>query len=139
MYGPRMDAFGAYTTVIHQWIRLALEGKPFTVFGNPDEKILDLLYVSDAVDALVLLGRKNRTNDVYNLSSGKGVTLRELAELISKLVGAKLRLNIKPENRIDIEKARVGDLNKLQNIGWSPKISLEEGLLQVIKEHKCKK
>ena len=40
----------------------------------------------------------------------------------------KLEIEIKPENRTDIEKKRVGDTSKLRGLGWNNLVSLEEGI-----------
>ena len=128
VYGVRMDNAGAYTEVIFNWLNNIKNGNNhITVFGNPDEKILDLVYVDDVVEAIIT-STFNSNKEVYNVSTQNGVTLSELISTIEKVTKTKLEIEIKPENRTDIEKKRVGDTSKLRGLGWNNLVSLEEGL-----------
>lgn len=128
VYGVKMDCEGAYTEVIFNWLNNIKEGnKNIKVFGNPDEKILDLVYVDDITDAIILSTFESN-KQVYNVSTQNGVTLTELINTIQNVTKINLKLDIIPENRNDIEKKRVGDTSKLRKLGWNNKISLEEGI-----------
>ena len=128
VYGVRMDNAGAYTEVIFNWLNNIKNGNNhITVFGNPDEKILDLVYVDDVVEAIIT-STFNSNKEVYNVSTQNGVTLSELISTIEKVTKTKLEIEIKPENRTDIEKKRVGDTSKLRGLGWNNLVSLEEGI-----------
>jgi UDP-glucose 4-epimerase len=128
VYGVRMDNAGAYTEVIFNWLNNIKNGNNhITVFGDPDEKILDLVYVDDVVDAIIT-STFNSNKEVYNVSTQNGVTLTELIKTIEKVTKTKLIVEVKPENRTDIEKKRVGDTSKLRGLGWNNLVSLEEGI-----------
>ena len=128
VYGVRMDNAGAYTEVIFNWLNNIKNGNNhITVFGNPDEKILDLVYVDDVVEAIIT-STFNSNKEVYNVSTQNGVTLSELISTIEKVTKTKLEIEIKPENRTDIEKKRVGDTSKVRGLGWNNLVSLEEGI-----------
>ena len=69
VYGVRMDNAGAYTEVIFNWLNNIKNGNNhITVFGNPDEKILDLVYVDDVVEAIIT-STFNSNKEVYNVST----------------------------------------------------------------------
>jgi UDP-glucose 4-epimerase len=128
VYGVRMDNAGAYTEVIFNWLNNIKKGNlQINVFGNPDEKILDLVYVDDVVDAIIT-STFNSSKEVYNVSTQNGVTLTELIKTIEKVTNVNLEIIIHPENRNDIEKKRVGDTTKLRKLGWNNNISLKEGI-----------
>jgi UDP-glucose 4-epimerase len=128
VYGVRMDCEGAYTEVIFNWLNnIKNNNKNITVFGNPDEKILDLVYIDDVVDAIILT-TFNSNKQVFNVSTQEGVTLTELISTIENITNIKLEINILPENRNDIEKKRVGDTFKLRKLGWNNNTSLTEGI-----------
>jgi len=128
VYGVRMDNAGAYTEVIFNWLNnIKNRNNHITVFGNPDEKILDLVYVDDVVEAIIT-STFNSNKEVYNVSTQNGVTLSELISTIEKVTKTKLEIEIKPENRTDIEKKRVGDTSKLRRLGWNNLVSLEDGI-----------
>ena len=128
VYGVRMDSAGAYTEVIFNWLNNIKNGDNYIkVFGNPEEKVLDLVYVDDVVDAIIT-STFNSNKEVYNVSTQNGVTLSELIRTIEKVTGVELMMEVLPENRTDIEKKRVGDTSKLRRIGWIPSVSLENGI-----------
>jgi UDP-glucose 4-epimerase len=133
VYGVRMDCEGAYTEIIFNWLNQINQGKnQVTVFGNPDEKILDLVYVEDVVNA-ILKSTENWNNEVYNVSTETGVSITELIKVIENELDIELEVSILPENRTDIENKRVGSVQKLKNIGWKPKNSINQGILKTYK------
>ena len=133
VYGVRMDNSGAYTEVIFNWLKSIKDGnKELTVFGNPDEKVLDLVYVEDVVEA-ILSTTFNSNKEVFNVSTETGTTLRELIECISKVTGVDIEIDMVADSRTDIEKKRVGDTTKLRSLGWRPEIDLEEGITRTWK------
>ena len=128
VYGVRMDCEGAYTEIIFNWLNNISKGEnKVTVFGNPDEKVLDLVYVKDVVGA-ILAATEEWNNEVYNVSTETGVTITDLIETISETLGVELQVESKPENRTDIEKKRVGSISKLKKLGWEPQYNLAKGI-----------
>ena len=128
VYGVRMDCDGAYTEIIFNWLNNIKNGnRKLTVYGNPDEKILDLVYVEDVVNAILTV-TKEWKNDVYNVSTETGISITELISVIKNELGDDIQTIILPENRTDIESKRIGSVNKLKSLGWSPKYSIEEGI-----------
>jgi len=128
VYGVRMDCEGAYTEIIFNWLNNINNGqRQVTVYGNPDEKILDLVYVEDVVSAILTV-TENFTNDVYNVSTETGISISELIEVFKKELGDDIQTIILPENRTDIETKRIGSVNKLKSLGWSPKYSIQDGI-----------
>lgn len=133
VYGERMDNDGPYTEVIFNWLDGIKKGhNTITVYGNPDEKILDLVHVDDVVDAILRTTDHNDIEDgVYNVSTGKGVTLTELISIIEEVTGVKLKREIYEETRSDIELKRIGDISKLTELGWEQKVDLKKGIERV--------
>lgn len=128
VYGERMDNEGSYTEVIFNWLNSIKRGKKdIIIYGNPYDKILDLVYVDDVVDAIIDTTDIGN-NQIYNVSTGDGVTLIKLVEIIEDVTGVKLNRIIKEDKRTDIEIARVGNIQKLKNIGWKQNIKLEKGI-----------
>lgn len=128
VYGVRMDCEGAYTEIIYNWLsNIHNNNRTLTVYGNPDEKILDLVYVEDVVSAILAV-TKNWSNEVYNVSTESGISITELIGVIKQELGEELEVTILPENRTDIENKRVGSVQKLRSIGWEPKNSINNGI-----------
>lgn len=128
VYGPNMDCEGAYTEIVYNWLNSVNTGSnEITVYGNPDEKILDLVYVEDVVNAIVTV-TENWTNDVFNVSTEEGISISELIRVIEKELEVSLNLRILPENRTDIENKRVGSVSKLKKLGWNSNYTISQGI-----------
>ena len=128
VYGVRMDNEGVYTEVVFNWLNQIKNGNThIKVHGNPDEKVIDLVYVSDVVNAICLT-TFNTNHSTFNVSSESGTTLSELLKIISKVTGKELDISSIPDPRKDVESKRVGSINRLKAIGWQPTVGVEEGI-----------
>jgi GDP-L-fucose synthase len=92
--------------------------------GSPRREFLE---VDDLADALVFLLRHYSDDSHVNVGSGADVTIRELAETITRVVGVASRL------RFDLSKPdgvprKLLDSSRLSSMGWRPRVGLEEGL-----------
>jgi dTDP-glucose 4,6-dehydratase/UDP-glucose 4-epimerase len=130
-YGPGMRVKDARQTFLGIWVRLLLEGKPIKVFGD-GLQLRDFNYVDDCVEALVLAGASDQANGkVYNLGSTEVIGLKALAEIMVGLgYGGTFELTPFPPERKAID---IGDYYSdfsliTQELGWSPKVDLQEGL-----------
>ena len=78
---------------------------------------------------------KNYTdNEIVNIGSGKEITIKDLAILISKVVGFEGEIIFNTE-KPDGTPRKLLDVTKLSKLGWSSKISLENGIKEVYKEY----
>jgi nucleoside-diphosphate-sugar epimerase len=97
--------------------------KPFVVWGSGSQT-REYLYVSDCVDALLLLEKHGGT---INVGSGEGVSIKELAERIVRVSGK--RIPIKYDDKMPVGLiGRTADISRLKRLGWRQKVSLDEGL-----------
>ncbi len=134
-YGPGMRVKDARQTFLGIWVRLLLEGKPIKVFGDGFQ-LRDFNYVDDCVEALLLAGASDQANGkVYNLGSAEVVGLKALAEMMVGLsYGGTFELIPFPPERKAID---IGDYYSdfsliTQELGWSPKVDLQEGLKRTL-------
>jgi dTDP-glucose 4,6-dehydratase/UDP-glucose 4-epimerase len=130
-YGPGMRVKDARQTFLGIWVRLLLEGKPIKVFGD-GLQLRDFNYVDDCVEALLLAGASDKANGkVYNLGSSEVVGLKALAEMMLALgYGGTFELIPFPPERKAID---IGDYYSdfsliKQELGWTPKVDMHEGL-----------
>ena len=127
-YGPRMRINDG--RVIPNFISQALSGEFLTVYGD-GKQTRSFCYVDDLVSGLT----KMMENDYHfpvNLGNPGEFTILELAEKIKKIIGVKAEMQFKPPLSDD-PRIRKPDIKKAMEIlGWSPKISLEEGLIKTI-------
>lgn len=128
-YGPRAG-YGGH--VIPDFCeRIAARTDPFPVFGADDTRTF--CYVSDAVRALQMLMDSPKTDSqpipTVHIGDREELTIRELAEKMFTVTGwhpKKLEIQSSPPGSV---KRRLADISKLQKLtGWTPEISLEEGL-----------
>jgi nucleoside-diphosphate-sugar epimerase len=138
-YGPGMRVRDARQTFLGIWIRLALQGKPFEVWGG--EQLRDFNYVDDVVDAMLLAAADDSTNGmIYNLGDSEVVSLRRLAEmLVAANGGGEFEVRAFPEERKRIDIGDYyADFSRFSALGWQPRVHLEEGLrrtLDFYREH----
>lgn len=129
-YGPRMRVKDARQTFLGIWIKLLLQGKPFEVWGGA--QLRDFTYVDDAVEAFLLAAVREEANgQVYNLGGCEVISLRELAELSRKANGGgafQVREFPADRKRIDIGDYYADDQRIRTELGWAPRVNLEEGL-----------
>jgi GDP-4-dehydro-6-deoxy-D-mannose reductase len=113
-------------TLVRRVSRLPKTGGTLRI-GN-GKVIRDYLHVADVVDAYILLLEKGIAGEVYNVCSGQGITVRELAERVLKRAGVSADISsdavlLRP---IDVP-ILVGDNTKLrQATGWAPMRSTDD-------------
>ncbi|MBI2971989.1 MAG: NAD-dependent epimerase/dehydratase family protein [Candidatus Aenigmarchaeota archaeon] len=116
-YGPRGKG------VVNTFCRKIPEYEDITVYGN-GLQTRDYVYVSDVVDAL-LLGFDNA--GVYNVGTGSETSLLNLIDVIHKVANAKPHVTFALA-RQEVARSRA-DIGKIRReLGWEPKIQLEEGI-----------
>ncbi len=130
VYGPKQSK--AYAGVVIEFIKRVSKGEPPIIFGD-GEQTRDFVYVSDAVDAIMLAIRNENAKGVYNIGSGTATTINNLAKLVLKLMGKE---NLKPiytSPRPGDIKHSVADITKaMKELGYRPNTKLENGLKQLI-------
>lgn len=134
-YGPRMRVKDARQTFLGYWLRQIVAGDEIAVFGDGAQR-RDFNFVDDAIRAFLLAAtRDDALGQVYNLGDDHVVTLLELAELLVSLSGGgSYRLVPFPEDRKAIDIGDYfGDIGKIRaELGWEPRVPLEEGLANSI-------
>lgn len=135
IYGP----YEGFHKVIPQMIRACLVNESLEL--TQGDQVRDYLYVEDLCNAVDLILRKDAVEfrSVFNVSSGTGVTIRDIGKEILHLTGKTdniLRFGEK-EYRIDENMYIVGSSDKIKGlVGWYPKIELAEGLRRSIEWYK---
>ena len=128
VYGPRMDNDGAYTEIVYNWLSQGIKGSgKVKVNGNPEDSVIDMVYVDDVVDAIIGMTFYS-DKQTFNVATQRGTTLLQLFNLVKKITNSNIELEIVPMNRTDIENKRIGCIDKLRTIGWEPRVDVEDGL-----------
>jgi len=125
VYGPRARTTGTYGAVFGVFLAQKLNGEPFTVVGDGEQK-RDFTYVTDVVDALVAAAESDISGEIINIASGKPQSVNRLVELLG---GDKVHVPMRPGEPdctwADINKAR-------ELLGWEPKVRFEEGVARML-------
>jgi len=131
VFGPRASIHSPEFTFNNYFIGLALQNKNITVY-KPGNQLRNVLYVQDAVDALIQAAISDQVNkDVFFAVGDSHYTVAQIAEKTTEILGGKVQYIDWPQERkaIDIGDAVLSN-NKFKNIvGWNPSVSFEEGLI----------
>lgn len=127
VYGPRQRPEMAITL----WMRAVLAGKPITLFGDGSMR-RDFTHASDiARGVLAALERAPAGFRAYNLGSGAPVTLKELITGIERVAGKKATIVSAGVPAGDVD-ATFADISRPKDeLGWSPRVALADGLVSV--------
>ena len=129
-YGPR----GRGGTVITNFISRALRREPLVIYGDGNQ-YRNFIYVEDLAEGNVAALKEVARNQTYNLEGLRPVSIKEIAETIRKLVG---------DVKIEYEEARPGDYEgkivssdkAKRELGWQPRVDIEEGIKRYIDWYK---
>jgi len=127
-YGPRMRSQDG--RVVPTFIRQALAGQPLTVFGDGTQT-RSFCYVSDLVEGLIRLMESDLT-EPCNLGNPVERTMLELAEHINRVTENGAGLTYRPLPTDDPTRRQPNIGRAQERLGWTPKVSFEEGLSQTI-------
>jgi len=126
VFGPRSRTSGTYGAVFGVFLAQKLAGQPFTVVGDGSQT-RDFTFVSDIVAALIAAAESDKQGGIYNVGSGYTTSVNKLVELLE---GNKINIPKRPGE----PDCTFADITKIKNeIGWIPKVSVEEGVSEIIK------
>lgn len=127
-YGPQMRKNDG--RAIPNFISQALGNKNITVFGKGNQT-RSFCYIDDLVEGIIRL-MLSKANEPVNLGNPSEFTVLELAKKIIKLTNTKSKIIFKPLPQDD-PKVRCPDITKAKKVlGWSPSVSLIDGLKKTI-------
>jgi nucleoside-diphosphate-sugar epimerase len=130
-YGPRGQMIHSKYCMINWFLRLAMEDRPLTIFGDGNQ-IRDYIYVDDLADVFLLVAASPKTRgQVFNIGSGKGTRFKDMAQSIVDIVrSGRIAFVPWPEEYVNVETGDyVTDLTKIRAfLDWTPKTSLKRGI-----------
>ena len=131
-FGPRQSIFNPYTGVIAIFCTRLLNNLPPVIYED-GEQTRDFSFVGDIAKANLLAATSDKLDGkAVNVGSGRAVTIKRLAELISDA----LRIPIAPIMNGDFRPGEmrhlISDTTLIRNAGYSPAVSLEEGIARYL-------
>ena len=123
-YGPRQDPDGAQGAA-SVFLGRAHAGEPIEIWGDGNV-VRDYLYVGDAVAGI--LAAEDAPDGIYNLGSGRGVSLNDLVAMIREVAGREVAVDYRPGRAFDVPENVLDTAKARAKLGWEPKVDLREGL-----------
>ncbi|WP_437179722.1 SDR family NAD(P)-dependent oxidoreductase [Pelotalea chapellei] len=136
VYGPRMDIDGKYTEVIIRWLDRIEAGERPAIFGD-GLQTMDMVYIDDVIDAIMLAMQSDITDEVFNVASGTETSLLGLLQTLLRVMGSDLQPEFLPERAVNPVPRRLADIRKARDVlGFKAKVGVEDGLRGLIEWRK---
>ena len=133
VYGPRMDIHGVYTEVLIRWMERLAAGEPPVIFGD-GHQTMDFVYIEDVARANILAAKADVSDEVFNVASQTETSLRQLAEILSSVMGANLAPEFQAARKVNPVQRRLADVGKAERLlGFGATVPLEEGLQRLVR------
>jgi UDP-glucose 4-epimerase len=127
-YGPGQKLKGGFG-LVRTMLEHVLAGTPLEIWGD-GENVRDFVYIDDIVEATTRLVGMPEDSGIYNLGSGTGFSINQLARVVESASGRQLHAIYRPARNIDVREV-VLDVSRLKaRLDWQPGIQLAEGLAQ---------
>jgi dTDP-L-rhamnose 4-epimerase len=134
VFGPRQSLSNPYTGVVAIFMSRVKNGNPPVVYEDGLQS-RDFVSVHDIVEAnLLAMDKREADYNVFNVGSGKPASIRQIAEIVIKLYGSRINPVVTHKFRKGDVRHCFSDISKIkEKLGFVPKVSLEEGMLELKK------
>jgi UDP-glucose 4-epimerase len=128
--------------IVNWFIRLAMDGKPLTIYGD-GKQIRDYIFAEDTANGLLAVAvSPNTGGKIYNLGSGVGTPFRDMVTYVAECMPSTEIHEVPwPADRYLVETGDyISDISRIEAAtGWVPKVNLREGIERTVafyREHK---
>ena len=129
-YGPRMAVSDG--RVVSNFVVQALKGEDLTIYGD-GQQTRSFQYVSDLIEGMIrMMDTPDDFTGPVNLGNPGEFTMLELAEKVIKKIGGKSKIVFRPLPSDDPKMRRPDITVAKRELGWEPKVPLDEGLDHII-------
>ena len=126
IYGARQDFFAEEGRVVAIFASRMIEGKPVTIDGDGNQS-RDMLHVGDVAMANIA-ALEHGDRGTYHVSTGIPVTINDLFRKLALLTEYRLEPRFGPARKGDVYRIALDNTRARNDLGWEPRINLEEGL-----------
>ncbi len=130
VYGPRQDPDSQYAAVIPKFITRSLQGKPHIIFGD-GEQTRDFTYIKDVVKANIMAAESSESG-IFNVGRGERISINQLSEIISKIVGTDLKPVYEEPRPGDVDHS-LAEITKAKSFNYKPEYDLEAGVNETVR------
>ena len=127
-----------FSRIIPNTIRLALNGKSPIIWRGSEKAVREFLYVDDAVNAYLSLVKNidKVKGKAYNIGGGEKITIEKLVNMILNKIDDNLEIKYENKNFPEISHQYLDSTNITDDVGWKPKVNINEGLSCTINKYK---
>jgi nucleoside-diphosphate-sugar epimerase len=131
-FGPREQYEFPNKNALNYMIYKAYKNETVSIF-NEGKFFRDVIFISDVVNALNIIMKKGQSGNVYWIANGTKTWFHEIGKCLEKFTSTKVEFIQSPEytSKVDVGNFFV-DNSKLCSLGWSPKISLKDGIIKTL-------
>jgi UDP-glucose 4-epimerase len=138
-YGPRQQMHHNSYGIVNWFVRLAMDGKPLTIYGD-GHQARDYVFVDDIASGMLAVATAENTNGrTFNLGSGVGTRFCDMAETVRRFIpGTEIHRVPWPKDRYFVETGDyISDLSRIRHLTeWTPTVNFEEGIRKTIDFYK---
>ena len=136
VFGPRQDPSSTYSGVISLFIKALQAGKGPTIYGD-GEQTRDFTYVANVVDGVLRAATTPAaTGGVFNVATGRRVSVNRLFLTLRDLVGASVEPEYEPAREGDVRDSQADITLAKHVLGYTPLVEFEEGLRRTVEWYK---
>jgi UDP-glucose 4-epimerase len=128
-YGPRQNP-GRSQGVVAVFARKILAGEAIEIWGDGDQ-IRDYVYIAD-VSRAFRLAMASGSSGVFNIGSGRGMSLNELVKALERLTGKTARVTFRAARSVDMAAVVLDHARATAVLGWRPEVGLDDGLRRTL-------
>ncbi len=123
VYGPRHRPDMAF----HRFLKAGLTDTSLTLFDD-GEQSRDFTFIDDVLQANLDAAKYEGSELVFNIGGGSRVSMNQVIEIMESILGKSLKVERGPRQKGDVKHTGADTSRAKQGFGYSPKVSLEEGL-----------
>ncbi len=127
VYGTKSRTSGTYGAMFGVFLAQKLFNAPLTIVGN-GKQTRDFTYVSDVIDAFIVAGNSKINNQIFNVGSGKTVSVNKIVSLLSN---KKIHIPKRP-GEPESTFANISKIKKM--LKWKPRINIENGVKLILED-----
>jgi GDP-L-fucose synthase len=131
LYGPGdnfdLNSSHVLPALIRKFHEAKVENKPEVEIWGTGKPMREFLYVEDLAEALIFLSENYSDEKIINVGAGKDISIYELSTIIAKELNYEGNIKFNTDYP-DGTMRKVMDTTRINNLGWKPSISLEEGI-----------
>ncbi len=117
--------------VVGAFIHHAMHGQPIEIWGD-GSVTRDFIYVEDVAEAFAQAIHYHGTERIFNIGSGKGVSVNDLIEILERILRCSVNKVYKEARAFDVQVSVLSNERARLHLGWMPRIGLYEGITRTI-------